>query len=77
MSEVFAAMTIPIKKEPDELAGNFFGAVEKCSFCSNETKFWHENTNNPVCPDCSKEHKVSELVDYGKRIRAAKRKAAR
>lgn len=67
-------MTIPVKEEPEEFASKFWGCVEKCIFCNNSTKFWHENTNNPVCPTCAKEHKVAELPDHGKRIRAAKRK---
>jgi len=70
-------MTIPIKKELDEVAGNFFGVIERCFFCGNRTRFWHENTNNPVCPDCSKTYKVAELPDHGKRIRAAKREASK
>ena len=68
-------MTIPVKKEPYGLADNFWGAIERCHFCKKLTKYWHENTNNPVCPHCAKKHKVAELPDHGQRIRAAKRKA--
>jgi len=67
-------MTIPIDKEPDDFASHFWGAIEDCHFCKKSTKWWHENTNNPVCPDCSKKHKVSELPDHGQLIRANKRK---
>ena len=67
-------MTIPLIKEPDELAGNFWGEVELCHFCKKRTKWWHENTNNPVCPSCAPKHKVAELPDHGKLIRKAKRK---
>ena len=63
-------MAIPLIKEPENLPG-----LESCHFCSKSTKFWHENTNNPVCPDCAKIHKVAELPDHGKAIRAKKRKA--
>jgi hypothetical protein len=38
---------------------------------------WHVPTNNPVCERCAKIRKVSELPDYGKMIRAAKRKERR
>ena len=69
-------MTIPLKKEPGVLYEEF-KLYEKCFFCRETTKFWHENTNNPVCQKCSKLHKVIELPDYGKRIRAKKRKNAR
>lgn len=64
---------IPIKKEPEELQGERHG-YENCHFCRTPTAMWHENTNNPVCQKCAKEHKVSELPDHGVRIRAAKRK---
>ena len=67
-------MTIPLKKEPDDFSKHFWGVVEKCHFCKQTTKYWHENTNNPVCPACAKQHKVVELPDYGKTIRKNKRK---
>ena len=70
-------MAIPLGKEDDELAKQFWGAIEVCYFCGSQTKYWHENTNNPVCQGCAKKHKVAELPDFGRRIRAAKRKAAR
>ena len=48
---------------------------EKCVFCDKPTDTWHENTNNPVCVDCAKTHKVSDIKeDWGSRIRARKRK---
>ena len=51
-----------------------WSGVELCYFCHTKTKHWHENTNNPVCPNCATEHKVGELPDHGKQIRANKRK---
>jgi len=66
-------MTIPLVKEPSEMV-SLFGTYEKCHFCGITTLYWHENTNNPVCPDCAKQHKVSELPDHGQRVRAKKRK---
>jgi|LGVE01.1.fsa_nt_gb hypothetical protein len=65
---------IPLVKEPSEMAGHFWGEVERCHFCKKATRMWHENTNNPVCEKCAKEHRVSELPDHGKIIRAQKRK---
>jgi hypothetical protein len=66
-------MTIPLKKEPDDFAEKW-GSVERCHFCLKPTRYWHENTNNPVCQTCSKVHKVMELPDHGQRIRANKRR---
>ena len=67
-------MTIPVKHEG---ANPVFGVIEVCHFCGQLTRYWHENTNNPVCPDCAKSHRVAELPDWGKEIRKKKRKAAR
>lgn len=66
-------MAIPLVKEPDDVC---FGVIEVCHFCRNGTRYWHQNTNNPVCTDCAKTHKVGELPDYGKIIRAARRRLA-
>jgi len=56
-------MTIPTKMEPKDMYENF-GVYEKCVFCRNTTRFWHERTNNPVCNTCAKQHKVAELHNY-------------
>ncbi len=48
--------------------------LEHCHFCRKPTPYWHTNTNNPVCQECAKTHRVSELPDYGQRVRAMKRK---
>lgn len=66
-------MTIPLIKEEKELYDQF-GVYEKCYFCNKSTDMWHENTNNPVCPNCAKKHKVKELPDFGQNIRREKRK---
>lgn len=66
-------MSIPIKKEPEEILKHY-GVLEHCHFCKKVTLYWHENTNNAVCPECSKKHKVAELPDYGKTIRRNKYK---
>ena len=64
-------MTIPIEREPEAMRNQ---PPEQCHFCDCATRFWHINTNNPVCPDCAPKHKVSELPDFGQRVRAQKRK---
>jgi hypothetical protein len=51
---------IPIKQEPKEEFERF-KVYENCFFCKQPTDMWHERTNNPVCPCCSKKHKVAEL----------------
>ncbi len=71
-------MTIPLVREPEDEADNVFGGiVEGCHFCNTPTKFWNENTNNPVCRPCARRHRVGELPDHGRNVRKAKRKAAR
>lgn len=70
-------MAIPVIREPDEEASNYGGLLESCHFCQMATRWWHENTNNPVCQQCAKKHRVSELPDHGQRVRAMKRKKAR
>ena len=70
-------MAIPLIREPDEEATYYNGLLERCHFCRTSTRWWHENTNNPVCQDCSKKHRVSELPDHGQRVRAMKRKKAK
>jgi len=69
-------MTIPLIEEDPNLIIEF-GMHERCHFCKKRTVYWHENTNNPVCPKCAKLHKVAELPDFGQRIRADKRKQAK
>ena len=56
---------IPIKKEEDALWSEF-KFYEKCVFCLKPTNTWHIRTNNPVCKECSKTHKVSELTNWMK-----------
>jgi DNA polymerase III psi subunit len=51
---------IPIYKEPKEYYKDF-KCYEHCVFCNKPTNTWHDGTNQPVCKDCAKTHKVSEL----------------
>ena len=51
---------IPVYEEPADLAADS-GIYEKCVFCGQSTKYWHEGTNNPVCAACANLHSVSEL----------------
>jgi len=68
---------INVKYEDAKTIAEWGGITEKCFFCKKPTRYWHELTNNPVCPDCGKTHKVIELPDFGQRIRARKRLLAR
>ena len=70
-------MTIPVKYEDLDTQLKWPHIVEKCHFCKTPTRYWHENTNNPVCQHCAGRHKVAELPDYGQGIRARKRREAR
>lgn len=52
---------IPLVKEPEEYFKEF-GVYEKCYFgCGKSTPFWHCKTNQPICKECAKQHKVDEL----------------
>ena len=52
---------IPLVEEPKEHFQEF-RLYEKCFFkCGSNAKHWHWRTNQPVCLDCAKKHKVSEL----------------
>ena len=58
-------MAIPIEREDvSELEKWCMGLeklVELCEFCRRPTRYWHTRTNNPVCPDCAKSHRMAEL----------------
>lgn len=68
-------MAIPVHHEGEDVVAEFPHIIEQCHFCREQTRYWHENTNNPVCQGCAKAHRVSELPDWGRAIRANKRKA--
>jgi len=52
---------IPLVKESSDMYQHT-RVYENCFFgCGNTTKFWHWRTNQPVCKECAKIHKVSEL----------------
>jgi hypothetical protein len=52
---------IPLVEEPKDLFQGFH-AYEFCYFkCGKRTKYWHTRTNQPVCKECAKVHKVAEL----------------
>jgi hypothetical protein len=59
---------IPIKKEPAEMY-EVTKVYERCVFCNQRTDTWHEKTNNPVCQECAKIHKVTELRNKFKPIK--------
>jgi hypothetical protein len=52
---------IPLVEEPKEHFEEF-RMYENCYFeCGSKTKFWHWRTNQPICKECAKTHKVSEV----------------
>lgn len=57
---------IPVVKEPSAWVDRGY-PLESCRFCRKPTLFWHKRTNNPVCPECAKNHKVGELINYMKK----------
>ena len=71
----FFFMPIPLIREPIDV--QMPGICENCHFCRRPTRMWHQNTNNPVCEECAQKHCVTELPDWGKAVRANKRKKRR
>lgn len=55
---------ITVEHEDDATVEAFGGIVESCHFCQAPTRYWHAGTNNPVCPDCAKKHRVEELPNW-------------
>lgn len=59
-------MAIPLVHEDDldmSLA-EAFGAdslTEACFFCKSPSRFWHHNSNQPVCPACATKYIVADL----------------
>ncbi len=51
---------IPIIEESEEMYLNTH-VYEKCVFCGVDTKYWHEETNTPICYDCSLTHDVEDI----------------
>ena len=37
--------------------------IENCFFCHAPARYWNKKANQPCCPSCSKEHKVSEFKE--------------
>lgn len=67
-------MAIPLVQEPKEYYEEF-GFYEKCYFkCGNDTKYWHVGTNQPICQDCAKKHRVSEVEKCTPNYKAPTRK---
>jgi hypothetical protein len=54
---------IPLVEETKEpLSIGLISVYENCYFgCGKKTKYWHWRTNQPICKDCAKTHKVSEV----------------
>lgn len=52
---------IKVKHEPKDVVKAFGSLIESCFFCKEETRYWHDESNTPVCRDCAKQHEVSEL----------------
>ena len=54
-------MAIQLVKENPEMY-EMFKVYEKCFFdCGNATEYWHAGANQPVCKECAKSRKTSEL----------------
>ena len=63
-------MAIPVKREPQEITKGFGNLLEKCFFCKDETHYWHEASNTPICPFCADEKDVSDIIKITHSIRS-------
>jgi len=59
---------IPIELEPSSVIDEFPNVIERCVFCNRGTRYWYLKKNKPVCPVCSKTHRVADIVSSRKRI---------
>lgn len=61
-------MPIKVTHEPiDELnkwGTGLAGIREVCIFCSEQTRYWHTPTNQPVCPKCAETHTVKNIREH-------------
>lgn len=57
---------IPIVLEDTEILKMWGLGVEKiienCRFCSTPTRYWHKETNTPVCQVCAEKFEVKDLI---------------
>lgn len=53
-------MSIPIEQEDPRLYRET-KVYEDCVFCGKNSKYWHKESNSPVCQSCSKIRKVHEI----------------
>lgn len=51
---------IKLKKEPADLFKKF-QVYEYCYFCGIPTEYWNISVGKPICKDCSRTHKLSEI----------------
>lgn len=52
---------IKISKEPP-IFYTVLKVYELCYFCNKSTDTWNIKTNKPVCHECAKKYKTSELT---------------
>ena len=49
---------IKIKKEPEDFKHL---PAEICIFCKEETRYWYDDGEIAICPECAKIHSPEEL----------------
>lgn len=52
---------IKVEREPTDLTGEFYGAMEQCCFCWKKTPFWYAPKDVAVCPDCAEKHSAKDV----------------
>lgn len=54
-------MPIQVTPQPDADELSLTLDNELCIFCNSSTAYWHEETNRPVCPQCSVQFSVDDI----------------
>lgn len=54
-------MAIEITIEPAEFQKL---PAEDCVLCGESTRFWNEETNKPICTECSEKSSLDELKKH-------------
>lgn len=52
---------IKVHEEPEDVQRGFGKLRERCEFCKEPTRFWTDDAQHPVCPQCAETRTLAEL----------------